>query len=70
MNIPEILEIEDERIHKTMTFRFIKQVNENLLLYENENTKCKECFDIRDFIKLEDKKRYKLKYEYWNMNEV
>ena len=70
MDISEILEIEDERIHKTMTFKFVKQVNENLLLYENEKTGCKQCFDIKDFVKLEDKKRYKLKYEYWNMKEV
>lgn len=62
MNIPEILEIEDERIHKTITFKFIRQVN-NLLLYENIKTGCKQCFDIKDFTKLADKKRYKLKYE-------
>lgn len=62
MNIPKTLKIEDEIIHKTMTFKFIRQIN-NLLLYENIKTGCKQCFDIKDFIELENRKRYKLKYE-------
>ena len=62
MNIPEILKIEDETIHKTMTFKFIRQIN-NLLLYENIKTGCKQCFDLKDFIKLKDQKRNKTKYE-------
>ncbi len=62
MDIPEIVEIEDIKINKIMTFKFIKKIN-NLLLYENTKTGCKQCFDIKDFIELENKKRYKLKYE-------
>ena len=64
--IPKYIETYDIQTHLTSTHKFIKRVNDRLLLYENIKTGCKQCFDIRDIAEIKSQKVKKLtKYE-WN----
>lgn len=65
MNIPEYIQTYDVQTHITSTYKYVKKVNDRLLLYENIKTGCKQCFDLRDMTKRESKTIKKLpKYEW------
>ncbi len=51
MNIPKILEIEDNKIEKTMIYKLVATTKNGLLVYENTRTGCKVCYNVRDFAK-------------------
>ncbi len=57
VNIPEYIEIEDGKIHKIMTYRFVKRVSNTNFLYENVKTGCKQCFDVRDILELRKERK-------------
>ena len=61
VKIPKYIKIKD-RVG-IMTFERISKINNYMYLYENVKTGCKQCFDIRDFIKRRNRKKYKTKYE-------
>ena len=61
VKIPKYIKIKD-RVG-IMTFERISKINDYMYLYENVKTGCKQCFDIRDFIKHRNRKKYKTKYE-------
>lgn len=63
VNIPEYLEIFDIHIAKTITFKFVKRVNEKLFLFENTKTGCKQCFSINDFVEIKNERLRTTKYE-------
>lgn len=46
MGIPKIIKKKDK--DKIYTYKFIKQCNENLFLYEEINLHYKECFNKHD----------------------
>lgn len=41
VTISEYIEIYDNAIHKTTTYKFVKRVNNTQFLYENVKTGCK-----------------------------
>ena len=63
INIPEFIEIEDIKIHRTITYRFVKRVNATNFLYESVKTGCKQCFNVRDFMQIKNEKQQTPKYE-------
>lgn len=56
MSIPQIIEIEDMKIGRTIQLRFISKTKNDVLVYENVKTKCKQCFNLRDFANINVKK--------------
>jgi hypothetical protein len=65
MKIPKYIKQIEPYTHILIKYQFIKRVNDRLLLYENIKTGCKECFDIRELIKMKSSKIKKLtKYEW------
>lgn len=65
MDIPKYIKQEDSLTKIINIYRYVSRPNERLLLYENIKTGCKQCFDVREVIRLKNKRLKKLtKYEY------
>ena len=63
VTISEYIEIYDNAIHKTTTYKFVKIVNNTQFLYENVKTGCKQCFSIYDLVSVRNERLSTSKYE-------
>ena len=64
VDIPEYINEYDDKINKTMRYKFIGRANNSNFLYENVKTGCKRCFNVRDIANMEDGEKLRTsKYE-------
>ena len=63
VTISEYIEIYDNAIHKTATYKFVARVNNTQFLYENVKTGCKQCFSLYDLVSVRNERISISKYE-------